>query len=113
MFEKRKFCPVCGELVAVYQGDPDKYGDRAEWNWHRFIRLKYDCQECRDMMNAQSKRNSGKRCRAQWREQRRTLLDVVDAYRQETILSRERAATLEKENRLSRQRIAELEARRS
>ena len=32
--ERIKHCPVCGELVAVYQGDPDKYGDKAVWNYY-------------------------------------------------------------------------------
>ena len=91
----------------------DKYGDKAEWNWNRYIRLRYDCDECRKLMKGQSTKVSNRRRRAERRDERTTLLDIVDAYRQETILSRERAATLEKENRLSRQRIAELEARRS
>ena len=110
MFERVKYCPVCGAVAAVLDGDPDKYGDKA-MSWNRFIATKYDCDECRRLMKSQSTRLSGKRCRAQWREQRRTLLDVVDAYRQETILSRERVGALKKEIRLSRKRIAELEAR--
>ena len=101
-----KKCPVCGELVAVYQGSPDKYGDRAEWNYFRFIRLKYDCDECRDMMNAQSKRVSNRRRKRERRDERTTLLDIVAAYR-------ERVGLLEQENRATRQRIAELEARTS
>ena len=46
-----KHCPVCGELVAVYQGDEGKYGDKAVWNYYQFIRLKYDCDECREMID--------------------------------------------------------------
>lgn len=94
---RMKKCPVCGELVAVYQGDPDKYGDKAVWNYYQFIRLKYDCDECRDMMKGQSNRNADKRYRDRRRDERATLLDVVGVYREEV--------------RLSRQRIAELEAR--
>ena len=90
-----KHCPVCGELVAVYQGDPDKYGDKAVWNYYQFIRLKYDCDECRDMMKGQSTRLSNKRRRAERREQRTALLDVVSAYREEIRLSRQRIAELE------------------
>ena len=101
-----KHCPVCGELVAVYQGAPDKYGDKAVWNYFRFIRLKYDCDECRDMMNAQSKRVSNRRRKRERRDERTALLDIVQAYREEVRASRE-------EVRLSRQRIAELEARTS
>ena len=93
-----KHCPVCGELVAVYQGSPDKYGDKAVWNYFRFIRLKYDCDECRDMMKGQSTRLSNRRRRAERRDERTALLDVLDAFREEV--------------RLSRQRIAELEAAR-
>lgn len=92
-----KKCPVCGELVAVYQGDPDKYGDKAVWNYYQFIRLKYDCDECRDMMKGQSNRNADRRYRDRRRNERTALLDVVSAYREEI--------------KLSRQRIAELEAR--
>ena len=91
-----KHCPVCGELVAVYQGDPDKYGDKAVWNYYQFIRLKYDCNECRDMMKGQSTRLSNKRRRAERREQRTALLDVLDAYREEVRLSRQRIAELER-----------------
>ena len=101
-----KHCPVCGELVAVYQGDPDKYGDKAVWNYYQFIRLKYDCDECRDMMSAQSKRVSNRRRKRERRDERTTLLDIVAAYR-------ERVSLLERENRATRQRIAELEARTS
>lgn len=100
-----KHCPVCGELVAVYQGDEGKYGDKAVWNYYQFIRLKYDCQECRDIMSGQSKRLSNKRRRAERRDERTALLDIVQAYREEVRASRE-------EVRLSRQRIAELEAAR-
>jgi len=99
-----KKCPVCGELVAVYQGDPDKYGDKAVWNYYQFIRLKYDCQECRDMMKGQSNRNADRRYRERGREQRMALLDLVGLYREQARVARE-------ETRLSRQRIAELEAR--
>lgn len=103
--ERIKKCPVCGELVAVWQGDPAKYGDRAEWNWNRFIRLKYCCDECRELMNGQSVRLAVKRFRKKEREQRAVLIDVVEAYREELRVSREEA-------RLSRERIAELEAAR-
>ena len=106
MLERKKYCPVCGELVAVYQGDPDKYGSKAVWNYYQFIRLKYDCDECRDMMKSQSTRLSNKRRRAERRDERTTLLDIVAAYR-------ERVSLLERENRATRQRIAELEARTS
>ena len=102
MLERKKYCPVCGELVAVYQGDPDKYGDRAEWNWNRYIRLRYDCDECRKLMKGQSTRVSNRRRRAERRDERTTLLDIVAAYR-------ERVGLLEQENRATRQRIAELE----
>ena len=64
------------------------------------------------LMKSQSTRLSGKRCRKEWREQRRTVLDAPEAYRQETLLSRERVFALERENRLSRKHIEELEARR-
>ena len=103
MFERVKKCPVCGEVAAVLDGNPDKYGDKA-MGWNRFIATKYDCDECRKLMKSQSTRLSGKRCRAQWREQRTSLLDVLEAYREEVRASRE-------EVRLSRQRIAVLEAR--
>ena len=73
-----KKCPVCGELVAFYQGDPDKYGEKAVWNYYQSIRLKYDCDECWDMMKGQSTRLSNKRRRAERREQRTALLDVLD-----------------------------------
>lgn len=99
---RKKYCPVCGELAAVLDGDPAKYGDKAV-PWNTFIRIKYDCDECRGMMKRQSKRLSGKRCRKRDRDERETLLDVVGAYR-------ERVALLERENRATRQRIAELEA---
>lgn len=102
LFERKKICPVCHELVAVWQGNPDKYGDKAEWNWHRFIRLKYCCDECRNIIKGQSTRLSNKRRRAERREQATVLLDVVSAYR-------ERVRLLEQENRMSRKRIAELE----
>ena len=90
-----KHCPVCGELVAVYQGDPDKYGDKAVWNYYQFIRLKYDCDECREMMKGQSTRLSNKRRRAERRNERTALLDVLGAYREEIRLSRQRIAELE------------------
>lgn len=100
--ERKKLCPVCGGLVAVWQGDPDKYGDRAIWNYYQFIRLKYCCDECRELMKSQSTRLSNKRRRKERREQATVLLDVVAAYR-------ERVGLLERENRATRQRIAELE----
>ena len=110
MFERVKYCPVCGEVSAVLDGNPDKYGDKA-MGWNRFIATKYDCAECRKLMKSQSTRLSGKRTRAQWREQRRTVFDALDLYRDEIKLSKERVALLERENRAARQRIAELEAR--
>lgn len=99
-----KHCPVCGELVAVYQGDPDKYGDKAVWNYYQFIRMKYDCDECREMMKGQSNHNADQRYRERRREQRTALLDLVGLYREQARVARE-------EIRLSRKRIAELEAR--
>ncbi len=102
--ERKKYCPVCGELAAVLDGDPNKYGEKAV-PWNTFIRVKYDCDECRNIMNRQSKRLSNKRRRREYRQERATLLDVVGAYR-------ERVALLERENRATRQRIAELEARK-
>lgn len=110
--KRKKFCPVCGELVAVYQGDPDKYGDRAIWNYYQFIRLKYDCDECRDMMKNQSVRLAVKRFRTRERERRAAFVDVVEAYREETRLSNERAGLLERENRTLRQRLSEQGAER-
>ena len=103
MLERKKYCPVCGELAAVLDGNPDKYGEKAV-PWNTFIATKYDCDECRNIMKSQSTRLSNKRRRREWREQRTTLLDVVGAYR-------ERVALLERENRATRQRIAELETR--
>ena len=102
--ERKKICPVCHGLVAVWQGDEAKYGDKAVWNWYQFIRMKYDCDECRAIMKGQSTRISNARRREERREQATVLLDVVGAYR-------ERVRLLEQENRLSRERIAELEAK--
>ena len=90
-----KKCPVCGELVAVYQGDPDKYGDKAVWNYYQFIRLKYDCDECRDMMSAQSKRVSNRRRKRERKQEREAIFDVLNAYKEEVKLSRQRIAELE------------------
>ena len=90
-----KHCPVCGELVAVYQGDPDKYGDKAVWNYYQFIRLKYDCDECRDMMSGQSKRVSNRRRKRERKQEREAIFDVLNAYREEIKLSRQRIAELE------------------
>lgn len=101
MLERKKFCPVCGGLAAVLDGNPNEYGDKAV-PWNTFIRVKYDCNECRAIMKGQSTRLSNKRRRKERREQATVLLDVVSAYR-------ERVALLERENRLSRQRVAELE----
>lgn len=94
--ERKKFCPVCGELAAVLDGNPEKYGKKAV-PWHTFIRVKYDCDECRDIMNRQSKRLSDKRCRRRRRECREAAFEAIDVLREEV--------------RLSRKRIAELEAR--
>lgn len=99
VMERKKYCPVCHGLVAVYQGDVSKYGDRAEWNWNRFIRLKYDCDECRAIMKGQSTRLSNTRRRKERREQSTVLLDIVEAYRQESRLLRERIDELEREKR--------------
>ena len=96
---------MCGELAAVLDGDPDKYGDKAV-PWNTFIRVKYDCDECRAIMKGQSTRLSNKRRRKEGRDERTTLLDALEAYR-------ERVTLLERENRLSRQRIAELEKKLS
>lgn len=111
MLERKKYCPVCGQLAAVLDGNPDKYGELA-MPWNRFIAVKYDCDECRKLMKAQSTRLSGKRCRKRWREERATVLDVLEAYRNEASASKERVGLLERENRAARARIAELEARR-
>ena len=109
--ERKKYCPVCGELAAVLNGDPAKYGDKAV-PWHTFIRVKYDCQECRDIINRQSNRIADKRYRARRKAYRETTLDVIGALRAEAKASKERVGLLERENRAARQRIAELEARR-
>lgn len=94
MLEQKKFCPVCGELAAVLEGDPEKYGDRA-MDYHRFIATKYCCQECRDIMNRQAKYLSGKRCRGRDKECRKAAFDVIDTLQREADLSRAYIAKLE------------------
>ena len=94
--ERKKYCPVCHGLAAVYQGDPDKYGDKAVWNYYQFIRLKYCCQECRDIMSGQQKRISNRRRKKERKQEREAIFDVLDAYREEVRLSRQRIAELER-----------------
>ena len=101
LLERKKYCPVCGELAAVLDGNPERYGEKAV-PWNTFIRIKYDCDECRKLMKGQSTRISNKRRRKERRDERTTLLDVLGAYR-------ERVKLLERENHATRQRIAELE----
>ena len=99
MIERKKFCPVCGELVAVWQGDEAKYGDKAVWNWYQFIRMKYDCDECRNIIKGQSNRLADKRYRENRKKERNVLLDVVEAYRAEAQASRRCVAELEARRR--------------
>lgn len=101
---------MCGELAAVLDGDPTKYGDKA-LQWHAFIRKKYCCDECRDIINGQNRRIADKRYRARRRQLTETALDAINALKAEAKASRERESLLERENRAARQRIAELEAR--
>lgn len=108
MLERKKYCPVCGELAAVLDGDPDKYGEKAV-PWNTFIRVKYDCDECRNIMKGQSTRLSNKRRRREKSAYREAAFEAVDALQEEVKRSRERVALLEQENRAVRQRIAELE----
>ena len=103
MFERKKICPVCHRIAAVLDGNPEKYGDRA-MGWHRFIATKYCSDECRDIMNGQSRRLADKRYRKRRREYREAALDAIDALREEVRVSRE-------ETRLAYERIAELEAK--
>ena len=108
--ERKKYCPVCHDVAAVLDGDPEKYGDRA-MGWNRFIATKYCCDECREIMNGQAHRKAVRSFRKRRREQREVAFDAIDALRAEVKVSKERESLLERENRLSRQRIAELEAR--
>ena len=103
MPERKKFCPVCGGLTAVLNGNPERYGDKAV-GWNRFIALKYCSDECRDIMKRQDTLLSNRRRRRERKAYRDTLMDAVDVLREEVRVSRE-------ETRLSRERIAELEAR--
>ena len=103
--ERKKICPVCHGLAAVLDGDPEKYGDRA-MDYHRFIATKYCCQECRDIMSGQQKRLSNMYRKRDRREYQRTALDAINALK-------ERVSLLERENRASRQYIAELEKKLS
>lgn len=111
MLERKKYCPVCHGLAAVLDGDPEKYGDKAV-GWHSFIRVKYCCDECRDIINGQNRRIADKRYRERRKTFRETALDAIGALQAEAKASRERERLSERENRLLRQRIAELEARR-
>lgn len=111
MLERKKYCSVCGGLAAVLNGDPAKYGDKAV-GWHSFIRVKYCCDECRDIINKQSKRISNSRCRKRSRAYQEAALDAINALKAEAKAARERESLLERENRAARVRIAELEGRR-
>ena len=108
--ERKKICPVCHGLAAVLDGNPEKYGDKA-MSWNRFIATKYCSDECRNIMNGQSRRLADKRYRERRRKYREAALDAVDALREEVKVSREEARVAREEVRLSRARIAELEAK--
>lgn len=115
-FERKKYCPVCHGLAAVLDGDPEKYGSKAV-GWHSFIRKKYCCDECRDIVNGQNRRLADKRYRARKRQWTEAALDAIDALKAEVKASRERESLLEtencllkRENRDRQQRISELEA---
>ena len=108
--ERKKICPVCHGLAAVLDGNPEKYGDRA-MGWHRFIATKYCSDECRDIMNGQSRRLADKRYRERRKKQREAALDAIDALREEVRVSREETRLSREEARLARERIAELEAK--
>ena len=95
LLERKKYCPVCGELAAVLDGDPDKYGDKAV-PWNTFIRVKYDCDECRAIMSGQQKRVSNRRRKKERKQEREAIFDVLNAYREEVRLSRQRIAELER-----------------
>ena len=103
MFERKKFCPVCGGLAAVLDGNPEKYGEKSV-PWNTFIRVKYCSDECRELMKSQGTLFSNRKRRREKKAYRDTLMDAVDALREEVRVSRE-------ETRLSRKRIAELEAK--
>ena len=110
MLERKKICPVCHGLAAVLDGNPEKYGDRA-MGWHRFIATKYCSDECRDIMNGQSRYLADKRYRERRKKQREAALDAIDALREEVKAYREEARLSREEARLARERIAELEAK--
>lgn len=74
----------------MWEGDPAKYGDKIETNWHRYIALKYCCPEHAAITTAQSRYNSNKRRRRERREERGTLTDLLMGYREETKQLRER-----------------------
>ena len=103
MLERKKICPVSHAVAAVLDGDPEKYGDKA-MGWNRFIATKYCSDECRDIMNGQSRYLADKRFRERRKQQREAALDAIDALREEVRVSRE-------ETRLAYERIAELEAK--
>ena len=93
---RKKHCGMCGELIAVLDGNPEIYGELAVSSWHKFIRMKW-CDECRKVMNQQSRRLADKRYRKRCRKCAEVTLDALDALREEI--------------RVSRAYIAELEAR--
>lgn len=94
MLERKKFCPVCGGLTAVLNGNPEKYGEKAV-GWNRFIALKYCSDECREIVSGQSKRLSNRRRRREKKAYRDALLEAVDVLREEVRVSRKRIAELE------------------
>ena len=64
-------------------------------SWHRFIATKYCSDECRDIMKRQDTLLSNRRRRQEKKAYRTTLLDAVDVLREEVRLSRARIAELE------------------
>ncbi len=102
MINRKKFCPVCGNLAAVLDGNPEIYGEKAV-PWNTFIRVKYCGDECREIMKRQSQRLSNKRRRRERKAYRDAFLEAMDTLREEVRVSRE-------ETRLLLERIAELEA---
>lgn len=110
MLERKKFCPVCGGLAAVLDGNPGKYGDKSV-SWNAFIRVKYCSDECRELMKRQDTLLSNRKRRRERKAYRDALMDAVDALREEVRVSREEVRVSREETRLSRNRIAELEAR--
>ena len=93
---RKKYCDMCGELIAVLDGNPEIYGELAV-SWHKFIRMKW-CGECRKIKNQQSRRLADKRYRKRCKKCAEVMPDALDALLEEV--------------RLSRQRIAELEAKK-